>query len=89
MKAKIKAAIAKAIAWIKESNRWKHLLGGYAIGAGSDDAYCAAYCGVLVASALEYKDKAHGDKWDWTDWSLTLAGVALGYATRKVIQAVL
>lgn len=79
----------KIISWLKASNRWKHLAGAYAIGVGSDDAYCAAYCGFLVTSAMEYKDYAWGGRWDWIDWSLTIAGVALGFATRKAIEAVL
>jgi len=29
-----------------------------------------------VASALEYKDRAHGCAWDWVDWALTVAGAA-------------
>ena len=44
--------------WLGESNRWKHLLGGVAIGFAGDSIYCSAYVGVGVASALEYKDRA-------------------------------
>lgn len=73
------------IKWLKESNRWKHLVGGIIIGAGANDAYCAAYAGAGAASALELKDKLHGNKWDWVDWSLTLCGVAAGYSIRTVI----
>jgi hypothetical protein len=77
------------IRWIKESNRWKHLVYGYAIGLGADDAYCAAYTGVGIASALEFKDRAWGGSWDWADWALTVAGVAAGYATRLLIGKLL
>lgn len=50
----------KMITWLRESNRWKHLVGGCMIGLASSDAWCATLAGVGVASALEYKDKAWG-----------------------------
>ena len=65
--------------WFKESNRWKHLLGGMFIGGFSNGWYCAAYAGLGVASALEFKDKQWGGKWDWIDWILTVAGTAIGF----------
>ena len=68
--------------WFKESNRWKHLLGGTLIGAGANDVYCAAYAGIGVASALELKDKLWGGKFDFIDWLITVVGVAAGYALR-------
>lgn len=74
----------KLIIWLKESNRYKHLIGGMAIGLLSDDWYCATLSGVGIASALEYKDRAWGGKWDWIDWSLTVAGVIVGYGLRWV-----
>lgn len=67
------------IEWIKQSNRWKHLLGGVLVGLGSNDLYCAAYSGVGVASALELKDKLWGSTIDLVDWSITLVGVAIGF----------
>lgn len=75
----------KIIQWFKESNRWKHLLGGCVVGIGANDYYCAAYSGILVASALEYKDRAWGGKWDWIDLGLTLVGVVIGQLTRAVM----
>jgi len=48
----------------------------------SNTPYCAALCGFGVAAALELKDKLWGGKWDWIDWSLTIAGVAVGYSIR-------
>lgn len=69
----------KFIAWLKESNRWKHLVCGCVVGLASNDAYCAALAGTGVASALEYKDKAWGGKWDWIDWGITLVGVIVGF----------
>ena len=75
----------KLFTWLKESNRYKHLLGGIAIGAFANSLYCAAYAGVGVATALELKDKMWGGKFDIVDLSLTLAGVAIGYGVRIMI----
>ena len=75
----------KLFKWLKESNRYKHLLGGIAIGAFANSLYCAAYAGVGVATALELKDKLWGGKFDLVDMSLTLAGVAIGYGVRIMI----
>lgn len=72
--------------WLKTSNRYKHLIGGMVIGVLSDDWYCAGLAGVGIASALEYKDKAHGGKWDWIDWGLTVSGVAVGFGLRTLIK---
>lgn len=71
--------------WLKQSNRYKHLVGGMAIGLMADDWYCAGLAGVGIASALEYKDKAHGGAWDWLDWGLTIVGVIVGYGFRWMI----
>jgi hypothetical protein len=75
----------KLFKWLKESNRYKHLLGGIAIGAFANSLYCAAYAGIGVATALELKDKLWGGKFDFVDLSLTLAGVAIGYGVRIMI----
>lgn len=71
--------------WLKQSNRYKHLVGGMAIGLMADDWYCAGLAGVGIASALEYKDRAHGGVFDWLDWGLTIAGVIVGYGLRWMI----
>lgn len=76
----------KIINWLKTSNRWKHIAGGCLIGLGADNWYCAAYAGIGIASALEYKDKAWGGKWDWIDWILTIFGVAIGYLINYLIR---
>ena len=75
----------KLFTWLKESNRYKHLLGGIAIGAFANSLYCAAYAGLGVATALELKDKLWGGKFDIVDLSLTIAGVAIGYGVRIMI----
>lgn len=75
----------KLFTWLKASNRYKHLLGGMAIGAFANSLYCAAYAGIGVATALELKDKLWGGKFDLVDLSLTLAGVAVSYGVRIMI----
>lgn len=75
----------KSCRWLKASNRYKHLIGGAAIGLGADSLYCAAYAGVGVAGALEVKDKLWGGKPDWIDFVVTVAGVALGYLARTTV----
>ena len=77
------------IKWFKESNRWKHFFGGMLIGAGANSVYCAAYAGILVASALELKDVLWEGKWDWIDWILTVVGVAMGYGARLGVLALI
>lgn len=63
----------KVIEWFKQSNRWKHLVGGFAVGL------CAGILSSVIAGAcLEYKDKAWGGKWDWIDFGLTVAGGIIG-----------
>ena len=77
--------VKNIIQWILESNRWKHLTGGILVGAGADDIYCAAYAGIGVAGALELKDYQWGGKPDWVDFTLTIVGVAIGYASRVFV----
>lgn len=75
----------KIIAWLKESHRWQHLVGGLAIGLASDSNYCAALAGIGIASSLELKDKLGGGRWDWIDWALTLSGVIVGRLIRIIL----
>lgn len=75
----------KLVDWLKTSNRYKHLAGGFIIGLGADDNYCAAYAGLGVATALELKDKLWGGKWDWIDFTLTVVGVVLGRLIRMIL----
>ncbi len=71
--------------WLKSSNRWRHLAGGFLIGSFSDSYYCSLYASTLSAACLEYKDKAHGGKWDWVDFGLTVAGAIVGQIIRVLI----
>lgn len=75
----------RIIAWFKHSNRYKHLGLGCLVGLGADSWYCAAYVGASVAGAMEFKDRAHGCKWDWIDFGLTVTGVMAGYTVRFLI----
>lgn len=77
--------MGKILEWLKTSNRWKHLVGGFIIGLGANSAYCAAYAGIGVAATLELKDRLWGGKWDWIDFGLTVAGVLAGWLTRIVL----
>ena len=81
----MKRIIKKIWEWLNASNRIKHLGCGYVVGFGANDWYCCEYTIIGVASALEYKDYAHGCKWDWIDWALTIVGGNLGYLTRFLL----
>ena len=67
------------IQWFKESNRWKHLIGGFLIGLLCNSWYCAFLTGFGVAGALEFKDWQWGGKPDILDFLLTFVGTIIGY----------
>ena len=77
--------IKKIWNWLKDSHRLQHLGLGFVYGLGADDCYCAAYGGLGVAGALEFKDKQWGGKPDWIDFALTVTGVMLGYTLRWAV----
>lgn len=81
--------LKKCYNWLKESSRWKHLIGGFLIGLGAKNWYCAGYVAVVVASALEIKDKSWGGKWDWSDWIMTVVGTVLGYSVYLLAKILL
>ena len=85
----MKDFINKVIAWFKQSNRYKHLIGGVVIGLLSNTFYCSAYAGIGIASALEYKDKQSGNIWDWIDLICTVAGSLIGYGIHYLIFSLL
>lgn len=70
----------KIISFFKESNRWKHLLGGFLVGLCACSSFGALYSSAVAASCLELKDRLHGCPWDWLDWILTVAGGAMAAA---------
>jgi hypothetical protein len=53
--------------WLLSSNRYKHLGLGFIYGLGANGWYCAAYGGIGVSGALEFKDWQWGGKPDWID----------------------
>lgn len=64
----------KILSFLKESNRYKHLIGGFLVGLCALSAFPAIYSAIVAASCLELKDKLHGGKWDWIDWTITVLG---------------
>lgn len=65
----------KPAKWLKESNRYKHLLGGMVVAALAPCGWPGSiYAAVAVGAAMEYKDKAHGGCFDQTDFTMTATG---------------
>lgn len=44
----------------RQSNRPKHLLGGFLIGLCAGSPYAALYSAAIAGAALEFKDYEHG-----------------------------
>lgn len=66
--------------WIKESNRWKHLIGGFILGL-----VLTILCAIGCAGGMEFKDKQWGGRWDWLDFLATVIGGVLGQAVQVLI----
>lgn len=64
----------KIISFLKESNRYKHLIGGLLVGLFAMSSWTAIYSAVVVASCLELMDKLKDYYWDWPDWLLMVGG---------------
>ena len=64
----------KIISFLKESDRYKHLIGGFIVGLLALTPWTAIYAAVVAASCLELKNKLKGCYWDWLDWILTVVG---------------
>lgn len=64
----------KIISFLKQSNRYKHLIGGFLVGICAMGTWTAIYTALIAASCLELKDKLRGCLWDWTDWFSTVIG---------------
>ena len=60
--------------------RWRHF--GYAIPIG---LVFTILCVLGVASALEFKDKQWGGRWDWLDWLATMLGGLIGQAVQILV----
>lgn len=70
----------KAKAWLKVSNRWMHLGGGFAIGLA-----LGLPAGLAAGATAEVKDVQWNrwdwkKGWDWTDFGITAAGAVAGAA---------
>ena len=68
----------KILNWFKESNRYKHLIGGIVIGMCALSWYNAIYASAGVGLAMEYKDNAHGGDFDIGDAGLSFIGGIIG-----------
>lgn len=64
----------KIITFLKQSNRYKHLIGGLLVGIVALNPWTAIYSSLIAASCLELKDKLKGCYWDWVDWLMTIIG---------------
>ena len=64
----------KIISFLKERDRYKHLIGGFFVGLLALTHWTAIYAAAVAASCLELKDKLKGCYWDWLDWILTVVG---------------
>lgn len=66
--------------WILESNRPKHVAGGFALGL-----LLTFISPLTAAGCLEFKDMQWGGKWDWLDFAATCIGGIIGQALQIVI----
>ena len=66
--------------WFKESNRDKHFLYAIPCGLIGTELFVAG-----IATGMEFKDKLYGNKWDWIDWLMTMAGGLIGQAIQAGI----
>ena len=74
---KIKLYIQKLIKWFKESNRYKHFLGGIFVALFATTCMDGIMNAIIAAWCLEYKDFKYGSKFDITDFLLTILGGAI------------
>jgi hypothetical protein len=63
-----------------DKTRWQHFL--YAIPVG---LVFSVLCVLGLATGMEFKDKEHGGKFDWGDWTCTMLGGLVGEAVRLLI----
>lgn len=64
----------KIIQFLKKSNHYKPLIGGFMVGLLACSPWAALYSVVVAATCLEIKDKMYSNFYDWTDWSLSVGG---------------
>ena len=69
----------------KESNRDRHFLYAIPCGLIGTELFVAG-----IATGMEFKDKLYGNKWDWIDWLMTMAGGLIGQAIQAgIIYAII
>lgn len=76
----------KIFSFLKKSNRYKHLVGGLLVGQCALSPWAAIYSAIIAASCLELKDRLYGNKFDLTDWLLTVVGGAIAALTWIAIR---
>lgn len=67
----------KIIEFLKKSNHYNHLIGGFVVGLLACSPWAALYSAAVAATCLELKDKMYSNFYDWTDWSLSVGGGAI------------
>lgn len=67
----------KIIEFLKKSNHYKHLIGGFMVGLLACSPWTALYSAVVAATCLEFKNKMYSNFYDWIDWSLSVGGGAV------------
>lgn len=66
--------------WLLESNREKHLIGGFFLGL-----FLTFLCALGCAGGMEFKDRQWGGRWDWLDFIATCLGGLIGQALQILI----
>lgn len=77
----------KIFQFLKTSNHYKHLIGGFIVGLGAASPYAVAYSAIVAATCLELKDYLYGNKFDLTDWLFTVVGGAIAAIIWLAIRA--
>lgn len=70
----------KFIKWFKTSNRDKHFYGGIISGF-----FGTIILAIGLGLGMEFKDKMYGNKFDYTDLNMTIAGGVVG----QILQVLL
>lgn len=63
-----------------DNTRWQH----FWVGIRTALVF-TIFCTLGAMTAAEYKDKAHGGKWDWKDWWCGMLGGLVGQTLQILI----